>query len=472
MCDACSEPSGGRRCPSQRGARRRAYQRALYAARNAARAGADVGDSNTAPAPISSVPSELEIQDAIAATDRTWKRVEASQPDDVATAVFAYEEAVRRTGELVAAQVDDEIHRYLGEFDDAAWITSNREWLADSAVLQTDQREFIAWQNASIARLRRSGDRTVIEQFVREEEAGIAALNARAQELTKRRRALDDEMSDRGAAEGQVAADVLSRYRPYGTHEPAVHDRTGARPRALLTEASKSFPNAWMAASDSQDRMIVKETAGRAHYSAKAEQSYTVHHDHSYDVPPYGDGTRRKAELPPKPAAAPQQAALDNGLGYGSFTWAAVRDSGTGQWHWRLRESRKHTEYLPELLVPTKDQGSGRARSTTIHELSHRIETHDLRIPYACKTFRHRRTMNPDGTARTLEQYAPGEFVHPDKFVSAYVGKEYKGTNHSEVLSMGMEAVFAGTQGGLVGRQGHLADPEHRHLILGLCASI
>ena len=472
MCDACSEPSGGRRCPSQRGARRRAYQRALYAARNAARAGVVEVDQKTSQQLITSVPTELEVKDAIANVDRTWKTFESSQPDEVAMAVLAYEEAVRRTGELVSAQVDDEIRRRLGQFDDAAWNTSYRELLSDSAVLQTDQREFIAWQKASIARLSRSGDRTAIDQFVAEEKAGIEALNARAKVLTKRRGVLDDEMSDRGAAEGDVAVGVLARYRPYGTQVPEVHDRTGARPRALLTEASKSFPNAWMAASDAQNRMIVKESAGRAHYSAKAAQSFTVHHEHSYDVAPFHHGARRKADLPPKPSVSPQQAALDNGLGYGSFTWAAVRDANTEQWHWRLRESRKHTEYLPELLVPTKEQGSGRARSTTIHELSHRIETHDLRIPYACKTFRHRRTMNPDGTPHALEQYAPGEFVHPDRFVSAYVGKEYKGTNHTEVLSMGMEAVFAGTQGGLVGRQGHLADPEHRHLILGLCASI
>ena len=36
MCDGINDPAGPRRCPSQRGERRREYRRAMYAAQNAA----------------------------------------------------------------------------------------------------------------------------------------------------------------------------------------------------------------------------------------------------------------------------------------------------------------------------------------------------------------------------------------------------------------------------------------------------
>lgn len=62
------------------------------------------------------------------------------------------------------------------------------------------------------------------------------------------------------------------------------------------------------------------------------------------------------------------------------------------------------------------------------------------------------------------------ELARPDHFASAYMGKHYD-HGHTEILSMGMESLFAGTHGGLIGVNAHDADPEMRNFILGTLAT-
>lgn len=62
------------------------------------------------------------------------------------------------------------------------------------------------------------------------------------------------------------------------------------------------------------------------------------------------------------------------------------------------------------------------------------------------------------------------EMARPDHFAAVYMGKHYD-HGHTEILSMGMESFFAGTNGGLIGVNAHEADPEMRDFILGVLAT-
>lgn len=64
-----------------------------------------------------------------------------------------------------------------------------------------------------------------------------------------------------------------------------------------------------------------------------------------------------------------------------------------------------------------------------------------------------------------------GERRRPDSFINHYMGKIY---DHpaTEIMSMGMEAVFTRTQGGLPGVGNSVSDPEMRNFVLGILAGV
>lgn len=63
------------------------------------------------------------------------------------------------------------------------------------------------------------------------------------------------------------------------------------------------------------------------------------------------------------------------------------------------------------------------------------------------------------------------EMTRPDNFTNIYMGKDYRG-DATEVMSMGMEGVFAGAYGGFIGVGGEKPDLEVRDLVLGVLASV
>lgn len=154
-----------------------------------------------------------------------------------------------------------------------------------------------------------------------------------------------------------------------------------------------------------------------------------------------------------------------------------------------------------ELVVDDVDEGCvAPGVSTAIHEYGHRAERVQPMVNQVMRTFLARRTsfesdgarhplttlfadadearrITPPATAGLLAtgpKAADGrllEFTRSDGFADAYIGKQYPDTGNSEAFSMGMEGVFAGRFGGLVGAGGCRADVEHRDLILGVLAT-
>lgn len=142
--------------------------------------------------------------------------------------------------------------------------------------------------------------------------------------------------------------------------------------------------------------------------------------------------------------------------------------------------SKKRVPSLPGN--PVAELTTNGADNVTIHEMAHRIEEHAPAIAAACHAFLARRTEGMDPTVYNTSVRGGRrviETVCEDSFVDPYIGRDY-GPNqpHTEVFSVGMEALATGRFGGLTNgpdpswaEQQNRADPEHRQLVLALLAS-
>lgn len=139
--------------------------------------------------------------------------------------------------------------------------------------------------------------------------------------------------------------------------------------------------------------------------------------------------------------------------------------------------------------------------ATAVHEFAHRCEHTTPALGAAEEAFLQRRTTTPDGDREPLKSLYPGtrEKGREDSFAHAYMGKEYpdavpsamgsvvpsgaaklipeiKGSvprsDYREVMSCGMEALFGGSFGGLLGAGKYKADPDMRHFILGALTTL
>lgn len=134
--------------------------------------------------------------------------------------------------------------------------------------------------------------------------------------------------------------------------------------------------------------------------------------------------------------------------------------------------------------------------TTAIHEYGHRMERMHPQVNQIMQTHLAIRTTGDDGRRDSMQPYMPssstrktppgdtmedwvrrqrdsktGEWTRPDHFAEVYTGKQYDGDS-SEVLTTGMEGVFAGRFGGLSGQGAWREDTAHRDLILGTLATV
>jgi hypothetical protein len=128
---------------------------------------------------------------------------------------------------------------------------------------------------------------------------------------------------------------------------------------------------------------------------------------------------------------------------------------------------------VSEITVPSPSRfGEARTEQVATHELSHRLEDTNPHLGVLEKQLLERRCVDANGnkTPAVLRRGSRGERFREGGFVDSYIGKVYE-SNFAEVLSVGAEAVFTGSYGGLVGEDGYKADPDHRAFVLGLLAT-
>ena len=305
---------------------------------------------------------------------------------------------------------------------------------------------------------------------------------------------------------------IRSDLPPSTLHNPKARTRFTSDQTAInkLNRAAQVLPRDWLEAQQTGARLVAKSTSSRAHYSegsieftsysTDVEAFYTASAAAAADDHPeawvrvqYGttqvlrpDGhyvQTTAGDLMRPPPHYPAPAATDP---------AALRSAGWQPAEVVRRQVRRQARVTEEagwLTVDASPSALGSGVDTALHELQHRIDKRVPRLNRLAVVHRARRTMT-GGRHDPLEGYdtkgkgwpSPpthrslaalsslgSEWVRSDGFAERYAGKVYPDHFHAtEINSLGVEAVLAGSRGGF---RGHKADDEHRNFILGLLAS-
>lgn len=155
---------------------------------------------------------------------------------------------------------------------------------------------------------------------------------------------------------------------------------------------------------------------------------------------------------------------------------------------WVKTSPQIETVAMTEMAVKlnSSDPDSRAVKATALHEFGHRAENtvQNGLLMRQEEAFLRRRTTNPEtGEREDLSQVYPNkptngllgtEFGRRNSFLHHYIGKEYVTSHNREVLTVGVESVFAGSLGGLNGLDTNLrkTDNDLKGFILGLFATV
>lgn len=176
------------------------------------------------------------------------------------------------------------------------------------------------------------------------------------------------------------------------------------------------------------------------------------------------------------------------------FEQVSDPDIDGGEPFWRkphLRQTKVGTERVGQIQLSNDKVAADPTRDAryrpAVHELGHRMEYVVPNLNRMARAWRERRVAeSPTEEGRALRPIYRGtrENGYSDHFVNHYMGRSYdhrrsvkRGVAHNfveatEIFSMGSEALFAGSEGGLIGLSSTKeADPDMRAFVLGVFAT-
>lgn len=330
-------------------------------------------------------------------------------------------------------------------------------------------------------------------------------------------------------SDGYLAA--ISEVRDMSQQHTEFHKNTQPRARVAFQEASDYFPKDWVDASNEAGPMMGRLRKDRAHYShnnsvQKTERVpvYFRSQDESDDritlpsgeappadnvrpIPSYRWGGRysrhcgtmwHRDSVQDDGQVAWRKVAAEgpaNKRYRGVLENRALKPPGDG-WEWvdrsdpnrpesgfwvrpemrnKVVESESLAEIKTSASTPAMD-GASATLATSVHELVHRTEYTVSGVTQMEKVFLNRRWEEAGVAEHPLRRIYPSvrgndEVGRDAGFVNPYVGKVYRTSAATEVLSVGAESVFAGSFGGLVGLGRHTPDHDHRDFVLGMFAA-
>lgn len=372
---------------------------------------------------------------------------------------------------------------------------------------------------------RQDGNETAEDDYKKLDDLNYQVALAK-REAADAARGQVEEVTNMLIANAKEYRNVLAEVRPLGG-EIKIAENSASKEAKLMKEVAEVYPTAWIEASNNSNSLRIKKTTGRAHYNhSKAQITYSVQDKINLMVKPKDwepdEHDRWESGWTKLPPGVKEY--VDPKTGYTIETWAdedeivwvAPRFEYFDNWTHRSRdgvpvgpgwkkvtirtseynpETRERTEKLVETYRRvqkrktrsswgnhqaelTIDGESSRFGSkgypTALHEFAHRVEKTGPAFIHEMQTeFLRRRTTDSNGVQEPLQQIYPKkkEFGRFDNFPDKYMGKEYAGSVHHEILSTGAEAVFAGKFGGLAGVGTYKPDSEMKNFILGLWAS-
>lgn len=307
--------------------------------------------------------------------------------------------------------------------------------------------------------------------------------------------------------------DVISLVREKGG-DISVESRDTEMSKEFKKEIADVFPKEWIDASNKQSDLFIKSERKRAHYQWDAVQSVrkkvpAMKTMASYDFMPHGEpnpddirylgwthDTERDEWSGPERVAEygisrwkvdknGDKVPVGTGWSYGPIVVERVYDGSVvmeNHWvkdvhEWDVTVVSKN----PTIRLNGYDKKTGTFDSDfhpiAVHEFSHRVEDVNPYITHMEEAFLMRRTTNEEGVRENLVRYMgrSNEVVREDNFINVYMGREYQGLKYREVLSMGSESVFNGTNGGFLGLgAGYEEKTDHDSInfILGAYATL
>lgn len=149
---------------------------------------------------------------------------------------------------------------------------------------------------------------------------------------------------------------------------------------------------------------------------------------------------------------------------------------------WRRPKKAEQNIQVSELRVGLREFTGGQigdrpGAATVAHEFGHRRQRLVPGISELERAFLDRRTAGTEHEPYTAKN--ADELVQPDHFADRYMGKDYRvgkyeggESKSTEILTTGVEAIFANQFGALTGLGGLNADPDMRNFVLGTMATL
>lgn len=510
MCREIAE--GGRRCPSCAAEIRSARDRARYATKKAAAAGtqgssAEVMREYAPPdgevlAPREVASRSRQIQDMLFERDEEAHQELVNWAGSPLNAITRVGASIANGAELDAGVDADEVATDLADRSTVA-----RERIL--AVFDVLEDEVTELKEASREFAQLQGQQRLVEQSEGKVTFGglrdnLERAQARLGEAERRLReagqpySLEDlhhehsllAQAEDDQTQGELAVlaisyrDSLSEHVELGAGGLVWHPDSEPEASRMLEQVSRCFPASWVRSSSSGYPVRATLTSDRGSYrdaqvtpkllrtvhlppnlpppdsgltmfiedSRHSTADFTVWHEVEMEFHESPGGALTISAAPPEgPEWAP----------HGAFPGGTL---------WRRPAA--HLESPPEIQATA---GSEHFR-TSVHELAHRFESLVPELGVAQEAFIRRRTLLPNGGQQEPVAMYPGqtpvELVRPDRFTTAYIGRDYESQVHHEVLSTGVEALFGGRFGGLIAARESGPDRDHRGFVLGLLASV
>jgi hypothetical protein len=385
--------------------------------------------------------------------------------------VDAAEAKVVEIGLLVDAEILARVPPVPEKASDEAIAAADAEVEAATAARDRIRSEYQAARTARFAKQRddlydpEAEERhdELATEWSRASDRWQAALNARRDLL------VTDPGSVWRSAQADAAREVVGELRQLGDIEGGhgFHSSAQKKARDATKAAFKSFPTDWVARSDAADnRLSSRVTKARAHYIRSKQMT-----DKTLGRAEPILHTHRTSDLEELRRVADRYQAAGAVTTYGGRR-RAKRKILSVEIDEENMEVRLQVDGGTQTNVGAILTTDGSERCTT-HELSHRMEETNPRVLMMQAAFYRRRTVDENGEQMPYTAYMGSrkERVISDGFANEYVGKTYNGQAY-EVLSVGMEAVFAGSQGALLGVDQEKADADHRAWVLGTVVAV
>lgn len=341
---------------------------------------------------------------------------------------------------------------------------------------------------ASLAAAGKGGGGVPLEVLDELEEAREAHKAAKA--------GTDPETAEelRRLIEGRVAA--LEEVQPMGGSYRFAPESDPTIVQAI-DGAARYYPTAWIEISNSgQEILAVYQSKSEGYYldkkmiavreeSRRTENQLFTAADLPLEPDPWGDfvptgekGDNYEVYSRDFFQVASKHTPRDaSGRPTSEHQWEEWTHPKTGETHWRYPAFWTNTvgsKTVSEISVgptnPANVAGMEELHPIAAHEQAHRYENVVQDVMALEDMFLTRRTTLPDGTLERVQPYCSGVNVRADHFTEKYTGRRYK-DGATELLSTGIEGVFAGQYGGFLGIGGRLPDTELQNFVLGVLVS-